>query len=116
MSFLPRHSGGTAVAPDARQDLLDRIKAAARIARAFGHEKARLEERTPGVKTRILDGCAHRGQVKDFREAPCCGGKVRREELFGCSQPENESGEAWSIMCQGCGLPKAECRVLSAEY
>jgi hypothetical protein len=83
--------------------LIERIRAAAEVARR--HNPAlRFEERKPGVKTRILPECAHRGAVKDCRETPCCGGKVRREELFACAHVQNEVGEAWSIMCQGCRI------------
>ncbi len=104
MSSSLQHKSREAVGSGARQRLADRIEAAARIARTYGHRKARFEERTPGVKTRILDECGYRGDVKDVRDVPCCGGKVRREELFPCSHPLNESGGAWSIMCQGCVL------------
>ncbi len=88
--------------------LTERLKAAARVARTVGGELAQFDERTPGVRTRILTACAHRGEVKDRRQAPCCGGKVRQEELFACSHPRNGWREAWSIVCQGCILGRTD--------
>jgi hypothetical protein len=59
------------------------------------------------VQAPLLDACAHRGEVITQREAPCCGGKFRREELYRCNHPRNEAQEAWSVVCRHCVLEKA---------
>jgi len=88
----------------ASSSLTDRIRVAAELAQGASHERAVFEERSPGVKTRILRECPHRGPVRIFREIPCCGNKVRREEQFDCSHPANEFKNAWSQLCQACRL------------
>ena len=91
-------------AMQASPSLADRIRVAAQLAQGAGHERAVFEERSPGVKTRILRACPHRGPVRIFREIPCCGHKVRREEQFDCSHPANEFKNAWGQLCQACRL------------
>ena len=64
----------------------------------------RWVEQPPGIKTRLVEACRNRGRVKETRDVPCCGGKIRREELSVCSHPRNPAGEVWSAVCQSCVL------------
>jgi hypothetical protein len=65
-------------------------------------------ELEPGVKTRVLPECVHRGEVSDTRDVPCCHGKVKREELFACALAEAAiGGRAWGAVCVGCRFAAA---------
>jgi len=62
-----------------------------------------------GVKTRVLPVCRYRGpETGNFREVPCCGGKVRREIEFACAHPKLQpKGTMWSVGCASCILAEA---------
>ena len=78
----------------------------ARIAAQYKRRSmsGRWVEQPLGIKTRMVEPCRNRDRVKETRDVPCCGGKIRREELFVCSDTRNPAGEAWSAVCQSCVL------------
>jgi len=89
--------------------LLNQLEEAAGVFRDFGPKTTLTNyQEKDGVKTRVLPPCEFRGEITDHNDKPCCGGKITREELFGCANRLNTKKAAWSVMCEGCRLPKTQ--------
>jgi len=65
-------------------------------------DRAAWQWRTPLVKERIVPECRYRASVLSETQEPCCGGRIRAEQVFGCKLPANALRAASGGVCQKC--------------